>query len=260
MSYGVNRSRKKASTTRRKKRRASSGPARSAGKSKRRGTKTKSAGRARSTAKATKRKRTSSPKRKKKTSAKKAKLYTRYDPTTGQKVRVTADTFEYQQWPSRKPTKKKLQREALKTDPVGTLGILGATAGKKGLERAGERAASSVLRTGRGAIATALTAAATSSATVALAAAGAVGAAIFAMGELAKRHDVQLGDRANAISRQFVATQQQVIKQYGGSRWEDVPLDIRTKLVNGYKAAIQTVYSGVHTGVFAPSQQIPYGR
>lgn len=268
MSYGVNRSaKKKRSTTRRTKRRASTGPARSAGKSKRVGTRAKSAGRVRSTAKVAAKKRSTarvSKKKPKKAAAKKAKLYTRYDPTTGQKVRVTADTFEYQQWPSRKPSKKKIARESLKTDPVGTLGMLGATAGKKAVERAGERAASSVLRAGRGRIATTVLGTAgslaASSAAVALAAAGAVGAAIFAMGEVAKRVDVALGDRANAISRQFVATQQQVIKQYGGSRWEDVPLDIRTKLVNGYKAAIAKVYSGVHTGVFAPSQQIPYGR
>ena len=46
--------------------------------------------------------------RSKKPAAKKAKLYTRYDPTTGQKVRVTNDTFEYRYWPSRKPSKRKL--------------------------------------------------------------------------------------------------------------------------------------------------------
>jgi len=270
VSYGVNRSKKK-TTTRRRVSRASTGRARSAAKSKRAGTRTKSGGRARSTAKvaAKKRSTTRSTKKKKsaprkKPSAKKARLYTRYDPTTGQKVRVTSDTFEYQQWPSRKPSKKKIAREALKTDPVGTLGMLGATAGKRAAERAGERAVSTALRSGRGAIATTVlgtaSSLAASSTAVALAAAGAVGAAIFAMGEIAKRYDVALGERANQISRQFVVTQQQVIKQYGGSRWEDVPLDIRTKLVNGYKAAIAKVYSGVHTGVFAPSQQIPYGR
>lgn len=259
MSYGVNRSAR--TTTRRKKRQPSRGRVRSAAKSKKRGRSTKSVSRARRTPKPRSRPRKrASAKRPRKVASKKARLFTRYDPTTGQKVRVTADTFEYQQWPSRKPSKKKIAREALKSDPVGTIGMLGATAGKRAAERAGERTVSTVLRSGRGAIATGLTAAASSSAAVALAAAGAVGAAIFAMGEVAKRLDVALGERANAISRQFVATQQQVIKQYGGSRWEDVPVDLRTKLVNGYKAAIAKVYSGVHTGVFAPSQQIPYGR
>jgi hypothetical protein len=256
VSYGVNRAKPK---TRRKKRRASNGPARSAGKSKRRGTRTKSAGRARSTAKATRRKRTTTPKRKSK--PKKAKLYTRYDPETGQKVRVTADSYEYTAWLSRKPSKKKQTRAALKSDPVGTLGILGATAGKKAVERAGERAASGALRAGRGRLVAAATALATSSTVGALAAAGAVGAAIYAMGKLAEAYTVSLGERANQISRQFVATQQQVIKQYGGSRWEDVPADLRNKLVNGYKAAIQKVYAFQPIqGTVRPSQQIPYGR
>lgn len=142
---------------------------------------------------------------------------------------------------------------------MGTLGILGAAAGKKAVERAVERAGRETLVGAKDKIIAGATTLAASSTAAALAAAGAVGAAIFAMGELAKRRDVQLGERANAISRQFAATQKQVSGQYGG-RWEAVPLELRNKLVAGYKAAIAKVYSGVHTGVFAPSQQIPYGR
>jgi hypothetical protein len=136
--------------------------------------------------------------------------------------------------------------------------MLGAAAGKKAVERAVERVGRETLVGGKERIIAGATTIAASSTAAALAAAGAVGAAIFAMGELAKRHDLNLGEAANRISIQFAATQKKVAAQYGG--WDRVPADLRTKLVNGYKAAIQKNYSGVHTGVFAPSQQIPYGR
>lgn len=188
------------------------------------------------------------------------RTYTRYDPETGAKVKVTADSYEYSAWLSRKPSKKRIQRAALVASPVATLGTIGAAAGKKAIERAGERAASSALRSGRSSLATAATAAAGSATAAGLAAAAVIGAAIYGMGRIAEAHDVALGERANGISRQFVQTQAAVMKNYRAGRWEDVPLDVRTKLVNGYKAAIAKVYSGIHTGVIAPSRQIPYGR
>lgn len=259
MSYGVNRAKKKR-TTRRKKSPPSRGRVRSAAKSKSRAASTKSARRARSTKPKRKSTRKAAPK--KKAASAKAKLFTRYDPTTGQKVRVTADTFEYQSWPSRKPSKKAIGRAALVANPVGTLGILGAAAGTKAAEKAGERLARDVLTKGRTAAAQTVLRIAPAAAGLGVAAAaiGAVGAAIYAMGKIAERHDVALGERANAISRAFVTTQQSVIKQLNVASWAEVPADVQKKLVDGYKASIAKVYSGVHTGVFAPSQQIPYGR
>lgn len=245
MSYGVNRASTR-STTRRKKRRQSSGRVRGAGKAKSRGTSTRRATSARSAAKKSRRKRaskassskrTSSPSRR--TKAKKPRLYTRYDPETGQKVRVTSDTFEYRDWPSRKPSKKKQQRAALLANPVGTLGMIGAVAGKKSIERAGETAVRTGLRQLRniglaeaGLTAAGLGAAATSGAILA--------AGYVVMDKVAGHYTLALGDKLNAISNRFVETQRQLIAAFRGRSWADVPADVREKALRDYKRAIST--------------------
>jgi hypothetical protein len=164
-------------------------------------------------------------------------------------VRVTADSFEYAAWPSRKPSKKRLQREALKNDPLGTLGTIGTTAGKKAIERAGESVGRAALRaTGIPAIlAGARSAAAGAAGGVTLAGAAAAGtiAAILAAGYAVMSHvaasgTVALGDRLNTISTRFVQTQQQLIKAYGARAWSGVPEQIRTKAFRDYQQAIST--------------------
>lgn len=202
----------------------------------------------------------------KKPKAKKAKLYTRYDPETGQKVRVTNDTFEYAEWPSRKPTKKKLQRESLKRDPIGTSAQVITEAVKKSAARTVERETGKVARRvgGSAAVGAGATAARASAAAIAPAvgAAAVIGAALYAMGRIGELRNVAAGERANKISREFVAAQQNVMKQFGVSRWDDVPADLRTKLVNGYKKKISEVYSTTVplAGTIRPSQSLPYGR
>lgn len=195
---------------------------------------------------------------------KKAKLYTRYDPETGQKVRVTGDSFEFAEWPSRKPTKKKLQRESLKRDPLGTGAQLVAEAVKKSAGRAVERETGKVARRigGSAALAAGASSARAVAAAVApaVAAAAVIGGALYAMGRIAQAHNVALGEKANRISREFVSAQQSVQKQLRVARWEDVPSDIRTKLVNGYKKQIADLYASYRPGSIAPSQQLPYGR
>lgn len=206
---------------------------------------------------------------KKKATKKKAtkeRLYTRYDPETGQKVRVTKDTFEYEEWPSRKPSKKKIQRAALKADPIGVGSQVVTEAIKKSAARTVERETGKLTRKAAGSVAVG-SAAATARATVAavapaIAAASIVGGALYAMGRIAQLRNVAAGERANRVSREFVATQQAVMKQLRVSKWEDVPSDVRTKLVNGYKKAITEVYSTAVplAGTIRPSQAIPYGR
>lgn len=239
MGYGVNRTAKK-STTRRKKRRASAGPARSAGKSKRRAPKRKSAARVRSTAKVRKSK-PKSPKRKKKTSAKKPRTVTRYDPEFGTKVKVAADSWEALNWPSRKPSKKKQQRQQLLTAPLATVGTIGVTAGRKAIEKAGETAGRTALRTakqvGLGAlgITTAGLGAAASSAAI-------LAAGYVVMDKVAKERALAFGDRVNAISLRFAETQKQIIKQYGRA-WSDVPSDVAKKAWSDYTHAIKVAQS-----------------
>lgn len=67
------------------------------------------------------------------------------------------------------------------------------------------------------------------------------------------------GDRINQLSRDFVAAQQRTIQELGVRSWQDVPLDLRNKLLNDYKKALSEVQV-YHAGSIRPSQQIPYGR
>jgi len=82
------------------------------------------------------------------------------------------------------------------------------------------------------------------------------------MGRIGQLRNLAAGERANRISREFVATQQKVMQQFRVARWEDVPADVRTKLVSGYKKAIADVYSTAVplAGTIRPSQSLPYGR
>lgn len=236
MSYGVNRSKKK-TTTRRKKRRASSGPARSVGKSKRRGTRTKSVRRARSTAK---RPRKSSAKsRQRKSRPKKARLYTRYDPETGQKVRVTSDSYEYANWVSRKPSKKKQMRAALKADPLGTIGVVGLAAGTRAAEKLAERGVRAAVRKYgvQGAVVAGETAAALGYGTVALAALPVAAA----LGGILLAYASKPGSEENALSLQFVDAQRKLVQESGVKTWLEVPEAARTRLLNDYKAGLSRI-------------------
>jgi hypothetical protein len=196
--------------------------------------------------------------------AKKEKLYTRYDPTTGQKVRVTKDSFEYAEWPSRKPSKKKLAREAFKTDPFGTTGTIAQTAAKRSIERLGEHTATRVLRTARtGALPAALAGARTLAPFAApLAVAAATIGAAIALWKHQQTYEYRTaGEAINQVSREFAATQKQVMEQLRVRSWDQVPAEQRNKLVNGYKAKIAEISSSIyHAGSLRPSQQIPYGR
>lgn len=177
--------------------------------------------------------------------AKKERLYTRYDPETGQKVRVTKDTFEYEEWPSRKPSKKKIQRESLKRDPVGTVGQVAVTAGKRSAERIVERSARDVLRaTGAsGALATAGAVARTAVRAVAVpAAAAGIGLSLaISLGEALKgQARVRTGDAINKLSRQFVANQAALMRVTGARSWDGVPKEARDRLLRDYRSAVAT--------------------
>jgi hypothetical protein len=180
-------------------------------------------------------------------------------------VRVTADTFEYEEWPSRKPSKKKIQRAALKADPIGTTSQVVAEAVKKSASRTVERETGRALRTvGTSAVVTAgATAARTAAAAAvpAVAAAAIVGGAIYAMQQIAKTLILSAGEAANRVSREYAAAQTATMKQFGVKEFSLVPAEIRTKLVNAYKRELANVYAfRPLPGTIRPSQQIPYGR
>lgn len=95
----------------------------------------------------------------------------------------------------------------------------------------------------------------------AVVAAGTVAAGVAAYFALARNERIAAGERINQISREFVATQANVVKQLGVPNWQHVPAELRNKLLNGYKAAIAEVSSRIyHAGSLRPSQSLPYGR
>lgn len=177
-------------------------------------------------------------------------------------MRVYSDSFEYREWPSRKPSKKKIAREAFKTDPLGTTGSITQTAAKKSIEKLGERTATKLARTVRTGAVPAVLGGARALAPYAIpaaAAAGTVAAAVVGFVALARAENRLARERITQLSHDFVAAQQQVMQQFNTRNWNDVPIELRNKLLNGYKKALSEVQVYA-PGVLRPSQQIPYGR
>jgi hypothetical protein len=162
-------------------------------------------------------------------------------------VRVTNDTFEYRDWPSRKPSKKKIAREAFKSDPLGTTGSVAQQAGKRAIERAGEQTLTRILRSARAGVPVAAAAAGP-----AAVAAGILAAAFLVGDRIARDQRVKLGDRVNTISLRFAETQRQLEAAFGTpGRWDGVPADLRAKAVRDYKSAIATATSRAQGQAFA---------
>jgi hypothetical protein len=154
-------------------------------------------------------------------------------------VRVTSDTFEYKLWPSRKPSKKKIQREALKSDPLGTLSQVGVIAGTRAAERVGTQVGRSVLRkVGAGGVATALSVASSVGVGTAIALALPVAAAL---GGALYYFSLQPGADENALSLKFVEAQKKLVQESGVKSWIDVPERARTQLLNDYKRGLQRI-------------------
>lgn len=244
MGYGVNRRTKRA-TTRRKKRQPSRGRARGAATAKRRATSTRRGTSARSVRRKSARKRatrtrsTSSSRKPRATRAKKPRLYTRYDPETGQKVRVPSDSYEYANWVSRKPSKKKQIRAALKSDPLGTIGTVGLAAGTRAAEKIAERGVRAVARRYgvAGVAAAAEGAAALGYGTLAAAAlplAAALAGGLYA-------YSLQPGAEENKLSLSFVNAQNALMKSLRVSSWNQVPEQARNRLLNDYKAGLKRI-------------------
>lgn len=176
-------------------------------------------------------------------------------------MRVTADDPRYDAWSNRKPSKRKKLQEKILAAP-------GKYAAERAQHIAETAVAAGVAATGRAVVRAGGLSAALAGARAlapfalpAAAAAGTVAAAVVAWREIARHERIAAGERINQISQQFVRTQGELMKQFGVSSWLQVPAEPRTKLLNGYKAAIAEVNAGIyHAGSLKPSQQIPYGR
>lgn len=190
--------------------------------------------------------------------AKKPRLYSRYDPVTGEKVRVTRDDPRFDEWSSRKASKKTRAARLKREDPLAYARTFGLEAVKKRAERQATVTGGRIAKTVAPALVAGARAALASPIVQAAGAVGLIGAAIYAMQKIGERMDRSDGEKINAISLQFAHTQSEVAKQYGG-KWANVPEDVRTKLVNGYKKAISDV-TAYRRGTLRPSLAIPYGR
>jgi hypothetical protein len=153
---------------------------------------------------------------------------------------VTSDTFEYRDWPSRKPSKKKIAREAFKSDPLGTTGSITQQAAKRSIEKLGEHTAT---RLARGVRTTAVPAALAGARALAPFA-GIAGLTAAAIGLVLLQNKsvsdarLALGEKVNKLSLAFVAAQKQMAAEYRVEHFGDVPAEARTRLLNGYKDAL----------------------
>jgi hypothetical protein len=155
-------------------------------------------------------------------------------------VRVTSDTFEYRDWPSRKPSKKKIAREAFKTDPLGTTGSITQQAAKRTIEKLGEHTATKIARGARTTAIPAAVAVARSLAPFA----GIAGLTAAAIGLVLLQNKsvsdarLALGEKINKLSLAFVAAQKQMAAEYRVAHFGDVPAEARSRLLAGYKDAL----------------------
>lgn len=155
-------------------------------------------------------------------------------------MRVTNDTFEYRDWPSRKPSKKKIAREAFKTDPLGTTGSITQQAAKRSIEKLGEHTATRLARTAR---TTAIPAALAAGRSL-LPFAGIAGLTALAIGAVLLQNKsvsdarLALGERIRKLSLAFIAAQNQMAAEYRVPHFGDVPSEARARLLAGYKDAL----------------------
>ena len=157
----------------------------------------------------------------------------RYDPVTGQKVKVTADDPRFDEWSNRKPSKRSKLAKKIRERP----GEYIAERATKVLEARTRVAATSLGRVvARSApAALALGAAAASAAILA--------AGYVVMDKVARSRGIALGERANDISRKFTATQAAIMRAFNAGSWSQVPQDVRDKATNDYKRALGTLYA-----------------
>jgi hypothetical protein len=178
--------------------------------------------------------------------------------------KVTKDDPRYTEWRTTKGTVATRKKSLLKKDPLTYARTFGVKAVSQRAERAAGAAASRTARSVSRPILAAVAPIAARLAPLAvpgIIAAGTVAAGVAAYMALARNERLAAGERINQISREFVQHQQDVIRQLRVASWAQVPAELRTKLLNGYKAAIDEVSKGVyHAGSLRPSQQIPYGR
>jgi hypothetical protein len=175
---------------------------------------------------------------KKRTARKKApKKYTRYDPLTGQKAKVTADDPRYTEWLPRKPGKKKIRQERA-AELLGGSRVAGVIAEEVG-RKAAQRAATVAKTTGRKVAGQALGAVGATAALSVAAQAAAVataGALAYGLTRLILTHDA--GANLDKAYREYSGAKRALMAQTGSSSWADVPKAARDRLHAAYQEAV----------------------
>lgn len=160
---------------------------------------------------------------------------------------VTADDPRYEEWPSRKPSKYQKEAAKLYEKP-------GEYIAEKAV-RAAHRKTSGVRKSVAGAVATIA-----ANPAVRVVAGGAVsiaaGLAIITAADavaqqLAKSGKLALGEKLNALSRDFVTTQRALIRAYDVADWQHVPQQVRDEAVKSYKRALATASAQAQGSAYA---------
>jgi hypothetical protein len=176
----------------------------------------------------------------------------------GHLEKVTADDPRFDEWRKTKGTVASRKKALLKANPLEYARTFGVKAASTRAERAAGAAGSRGLRAvakGAGAfapgVATALGATAAVTAGFAILAAGYV-----VSDRIAKNQGLKLGARLNAISEQFIQTQNAVIVRLHARSWGEVPQAIRDKAVLDYKRALSTAAAQAQGSAFVGSRAV----
>jgi hypothetical protein len=179
--------------------------------------------------------------RKKSTRTKKPRLYKRYDPVDGHLEKVTRDDPRFDEWRTTRGTVASRKKKLLREDPVEYARTFGVTAVKRRAERSAEtvvaRTARAAARPAAAALAPFASRVAPFIGPVATLAAGAI-ALLLLQNRSVRNARLALGERINALSLEFVKQQQLMAQQYHVEHFGDVPAEARTRLLNGYKQAL----------------------
>lgn len=180
--------------------------------------------------------------------AKKARTYTRYDPVTGRKYKVTEDDPRYDDWPSRKPSKRSKLAHKIRERPAE----YAAERATRVIERKVSTATSRIGKSAATAVATrALPVVGAAAASAAILAAGYV-----VMDRYARSAQLAHGEKVNKISLEFVDTQHAIMRAFSAGTWSQVPENVRNEAVKKYTSALRTADAQAQGSAFVGQRAI----
>jgi hypothetical protein len=159
---------------------------------------------------------------------------------TGELAKVTKDDPRYDDWRKTRGTVASRKKALLRADPLEYAKTFGLKAAGQRASRTGAAIASRVVRKvapiAGGGLAS-LGSTALRFAPLAGLTAAAI-AAVLLQNRSVSNARLALGEKVNALSRAFADAQLQLAKEYRVPSFGHVPVEARTRLLNGYKEAL----------------------